>query len=47
MAKLATEFEMALSPGDPGVPAYRWLYASLRAEILHGRLRAGARLHKR
>ncbi len=44
MAKLATAFDLALPPSDPGVPAYRWLYASLRAEMLSGRLRPGARL---
>ena len=44
MAKLAAAFELALPPRDPSVPAYRWLYASLRAEILYGRLRPGARL---
>ena len=44
MAKRATAFELALPLRDPSVPAYRWLYASLRAEILHGRLRPGARL---
>ena len=44
MAKLATAFELALPPRNPNTPAYRWLYASLRAEILYGRLRPGARL---
>jgi GntR family transcriptional regulator / MocR family aminotransferase len=44
MAKLTTAFGLALPPRNPGVPAYRWLYVSLRAEILHGRLRPGARL---
>src|SRR5512137_781307 len=44
MVKLATAFELALPPIDPSVPAYRWLYACLRAEILYGRLRPGARL---
>jgi GntR family transcriptional regulator/MocR family aminotransferase len=29
---------------ETGVPAYRWLYESLRKEILEGRLRPGARL---
>ena len=29
---------------EPGVPANRWLYESLRAEILDGRLRPGARI---
>jgi GntR family transcriptional regulator / MocR family aminotransferase len=44
MAKLAAAFELVLLPNNAGVPAYRWLYASLRAEILSGRLRPGARL---
>ena len=44
MAKLASEFELTLPPNDSGVPAYRWLYASLRAEILNGRLCPGARV---
>jgi len=44
MAKLAAAFELSLPPRDPSVPAYRWLYASLRADILYGRLRPGARL---
>jgi GntR family transcriptional regulator / MocR family aminotransferase len=44
MAKRTTAFELALPPNNPSVPAYRWLYTSLRAEILHGRLRPGARL---
>ena len=29
---------------DPNLPAYRWLYAALRTEILSGRLRTGVRL---
>lgn len=37
-------FELVLPPRSPNVPAYRWLYESLRAEILGGRLRAGKRL---
>src|SRR5271165_2072462 len=44
MVKLATAFELVLPPRDAGVPAYRWLYTSLRAEILEGRLRPGTRL---
>ncbi|HYW40543.1 MAG TPA: winged helix-turn-helix domain-containing protein, partial [Terriglobales bacterium] len=44
MAKLTTEFELALPPRNPNTPTYRWLYGSLRAEILSGRLRPGARL---
>ena len=44
MAKQAAAFEMALPPRSPELPAYRWLYESLRAEILGGRLRPGMRL---
>jgi GntR family transcriptional regulator / MocR family aminotransferase len=33
-----------LPPRAPGTPATRWLYAALRAGILEGRLRPGARL---
>lgn len=44
MAKRTTEFELALPPRSPNTPAYRWLYGSLRGEILSGRLRPGARL---
>jgi GntR family transcriptional regulator / MocR family aminotransferase len=44
MAKRATVFELMLPPRDPGMPAYRALYTALRAEILEGRLRPGARL---
>src|SRR5579863_4703155 len=44
MAKRATGFALKLPPRDANTPAYRWLYATLRAEILDGRLRAGARL---
>jgi GntR family transcriptional regulator/MocR family aminotransferase len=33
-----------LPPRRSKTPAYRWLYVSLRAEILEGRLRSGARL---
>jgi GntR family transcriptional regulator/MocR family aminotransferase len=44
MAKLTTVFHLTLPPRDPSIPAYRWLYASLRTEILYGRLRPGARL---
>jgi len=44
MAKRTTSFELMLPLRDPATPAYRWLYASLRAEILEGRLRPGARL---
>jgi len=44
MPKLAAAFDLALPQKDPGVPAYRWLYASLRDEILHGHLRPGTGL---
>src|SRR5215813_4644893 len=44
MPKRTTTFELMLPPRDPGSPAHRWLYAALRAEILEGRLRPGARL---
>jgi GntR family transcriptional regulator/MocR family aminotransferase len=45
MPKRATSFELTLPPRPAGaVSAYRWLYAALRAEILDGRLRPGARL---
>jgi GntR family transcriptional regulator/MocR family aminotransferase len=44
MPKEATTFELALPERDAETPAYRWLYASLRAAILEGRLRAGAQL---
>jgi GntR family transcriptional regulator / MocR family aminotransferase len=44
MVKLAAAFELALTPNRGGVPAYRWLYTSLRAEILQGRLSPGTRL---
>jgi GntR family transcriptional regulator/MocR family aminotransferase len=33
-----------LPPREPGTPAVRWLYAAVRAAILEGRLRPGARL---
>jgi GntR family transcriptional regulator / MocR family aminotransferase len=44
MVKRATVFELVLPHRDSGVSATRWLYGSLRAEILEGRLRPGARL---
>ena len=44
MAKQAATFDLTLSPRNSGVPAYRWLYAALRSEILEGRLRPGSRL---
>ncbi len=44
MAKRTTTLELMLPVRDPETPAYRWLYSALRAEILEGRLRPGARL---
>jgi GntR family transcriptional regulator / MocR family aminotransferase len=44
MAKHAGVFELVLPPRSSKLPAYRWLYQSLRAEILGGRLRRGMRL---
>jgi len=44
MARQTTTFELMLPPRDRRTPAYRWLYDALRAEILEGRLRPGARL---
>ncbi len=44
MTKRATAFDLMLPSRDSGTAAYRWLYASLRSEILEGRLRPGARI---
>jgi len=44
MAKRAAAFDLMLPPGRSKIPAYRWLYTSLRAAILEGRLRPGARI---
>jgi GntR family transcriptional regulator/MocR family aminotransferase len=44
MAKRTTSFEMTLPAREPGMPAYQWLCTAVRAEILEGRLRPGARL---
>src|SRR5713101_6250108 len=44
MAKRATPFELMLPLRNTSMPAFRWLYGALRAEILEGRLRPGARL---
>ena len=44
MSKRATTFELMLPLRDSGTPAYRALYTVLRAKILDGRLRSGARL---
>jgi GntR family transcriptional regulator/MocR family aminotransferase len=47
MAKRTTTpplMPLMLTPREPGTPAHRWLATALRAEILDGRLRPGARL---
>jgi len=44
MVRQTTTFELMLPPRDRRTTAYRWLYEALRAEILEGRLRPGARL---
>jgi len=44
MTKRATAFALVLPPKRSGTPAHRWLYGSLREEILAGRLRSGAKL---
>jgi GntR family transcriptional regulator/MocR family aminotransferase len=44
MPKQTTPLELMLPPREPGAPAIRWLYSALRAAILAGRLRPGARL---
>ena len=44
MARQNTTFGWMLPPRDARAPAYRWLYDALRAAILEGRLRPGARL---
>src|SRR5690242_2381507 len=44
MPKLTSVLELALPPKRGDLAAYRWLYSSMRDEILRGRLRPGARL---
>ncbi|HEX6965211.1 MAG TPA: PLP-dependent aminotransferase family protein [Gemmatimonadaceae bacterium] len=44
MTKRAGTLTLTLPPRERGTPAYRWLCAALRTEILTGRLRPGARL---
>src|SRR5262249_21222781 len=44
MTKRTTTLDLILPSPDSVTPAYRWLYESLRDEILRGRLRPGARL---
>src|ERR1700728_4379264 len=44
MAKKSTSYELTLPHQNPARPAYQWLYEAVRADILGGRLRPGARL---
>lgn len=44
MPKRTTPFELMLPVRDETTPAYRWLYESVRGEILAGRLKPGTRL---
>ncbi|HEX7830564.1 MAG TPA: PLP-dependent aminotransferase family protein [Thermoanaerobaculia bacterium] len=44
MTKRTAVLDLVLPPRAPRTPASRWLYDALRAEILEGRLRPGARL---
>jgi GntR family transcriptional regulator / MocR family aminotransferase len=44
MPKRTTALPLTLEPRPSGAPAARWLYDSLRAEILGGRIGPGARL---
>lgn len=44
MGKRTATFTLALPPRDAATPPSRWLCSALRAEILGGRLRPGARL---
>lgn len=44
MPRETTSLPLSLPAPAAGVPLYRWLYEQLRAAILDGRLRSGARL---
>jgi GntR family transcriptional regulator/MocR family aminotransferase len=44
MARKSSTLALNLRGPIPGVPLYRWLYEQLRAAILDGRLKPGARL---
>src|SRR5271163_4677178 len=44
MAKKSSTLTLNLREPKAGVPLYRWLYDELRAAILSGHLRPGARL---
>jgi GntR family transcriptional regulator / MocR family aminotransferase len=44
MAKRTPPYNLLLPAREANTPAYRWLYAALRSDILAGRLRPGSRL---
>jgi GntR family transcriptional regulator / MocR family aminotransferase len=44
MAKRTPPYNLLLPAREASTPAYRWLYAALRGDILAGRLRPGSRL---
>lgn len=44
MGKVVSSFELSLNPRSPDLTLARWLYGELRAAILDGRLKAGAKL---
>lgn len=44
MSRTGSSFELALPAKSPAGPAWRWLYETIRQQILAGQLRAGARL---
>src|SRR5271157_5279649 len=44
MTKRSAAFDLTLPVRDRGIAAYRWLYESLRTEILRGHLHPGTRL---
>src|ERR1700734_922592 len=44
MAKRSAQFNLILPSREARIPAFRWLYGALRADILSGRLRPGSRL---
>src|SRR6202161_1475987 len=44
MTRRSAPFNLLLPTREAGTPAFRWLYAALRADILAGRLRPGSRL---
>ena len=44
MPKISASYALTLPPRKRGIPAYQWLYDSVRIDILAGRLRQGTRL---